>query len=233
MSVQISLLFREKHAHLKIRRYKAFAHAEKQQIVPVTFQEFVSVGAELPVVFVKNSETGQFESVVLLAFKAGENLMIKDGEWQGHYAPMALRHYPLALTPDPQQSEQLLVALVESSPMVNEFEGQALFNEDGSDSDYLKAVTESMGEFFRQTEATKSFNKLLADMDLLVSQALTVNIEGKPTEINGIYVINEKKLTELSNEHFYILRQRGLLPAIYAHLMSLQQIRGLCMRKSR
>ncbi|MBY0420538.1 MAG: SapC family protein [Pararheinheimera sp.] len=233
MSAQISLLSREKHAHLKIRKHKVFAHAAKQHIVPVIVQEFTRVGAELPIVFVKNGDTGEFESVALLAFRAGENLMVLDGDWQGSYAPVALRHYPLALTQDTQQPERLLVGLAEFSERVNELEGVALFNEDGSDSDFLKAMTESMAEFFQHTLTTRSFTKLLAEFNLLVSQTLTVNLQDKPTEIQGIYVIHEEKLKELAHEHFISLRQKGLLPAIYAHLMSLHQIQSLCVRNNK
>ncbi len=233
MSLQISPLFREKHAQLKISKQKAFAHVETQNIVPVVVQEFIRAGGELPIVFVKNKETGVFEVVAMLALTQGENLLVEDGEWLGNYVPRVLRNYPLALMEDGRQPEQLLIAVIESSPMVNEVEGHALFNEDGTDSDFLKARTESLSEFLMHTQMTKAFNKLMADMDMLIPQTLTMTIEGKPREINGIYIIDEKKLHELPDEQFMDLRKKGLLPAIYAHLMSLQQVQRLGERQTK
>lgn len=233
MSVQVTPLFREKHAKLKISRKKAFAHIEKQHIVPVVVQEFVRVAAELPIVFVKNNETGVFEVVTMLSLTPGENLLVRDGEWQGNYVPRVLRNYPLALMEDGQNPGQLLVALIESSPVVNTEEGFALFNDDGTESDFLKARTSSLGEVIHHTQMTKAFNKELADMDLLIPQVLTITLEGKPREINGIYIVDEKKLQELPDEQFVELRKKGLLPAIYAHLMSLQQVQRLGEREAK
>jgi hypothetical protein len=111
--------------------------------------------------------------------------------------------------------------------MVNTETGHPLFNEDGSESDFLKARVEIMREFFQQSQTTRVFNKALADMDLLVPQTLTIKLEGKPREITGIYIVDEKKLNSLSDEQLLDLNKRGMMPAIYAHLMSLQQVQRL------
>jgi len=42
-------------------------------------------------------------------------------------------------------------------------------------------------------------------------------------EVEGVYIIDEEKLESLSDQEFLTLRQRGLIPLIYAHLTSLQQ----------
>ena len=233
MSVQVTPLFREKHAQLKISKKKAFAHIESQHLVPVVTHEFVRVAVEVPIVFVKNQENGVFESVAMLSLTPGENLMVQEGEWQGRYVPRVLRNYPLALMEDGQNPEQLLVAVIESSPMVNVDEGFALFNPDGSESDFLKARTSSLSETIQFAQMTKVFNKLLAELELFVPQSLTITVEGKPREINGIYIVDEKKLHELPDEQFMDLRKKGLLAAIYAHLMSLQQVQLLSERESR
>lgn len=233
MSLQITPLFREKHAHLKINTQKAFEHIESQHIIPVVLHEFIRCGAELPIVFVKNTDSGEFEAVAMLALKPGENLMVEEGNWQGHYVPRILRNYPLALIEDGKNPEQLLVALIESSPMVNAEEGFALFNEDGTDSDFLKARTSSLSDTLQQGQITKAFNKILVDMDLLVAQTLSITVEGQPRDIGGIYIIDEKKLQELPDEQFADLRKKGVLPAVYAHLMSLQQVQRLGERQNK
>ena len=51
--------------------------------------------------------------------------------------------------------------------------------------------------------------------------------------ITGCYVINEERLNNFSDTKFVEIRQKGYLPAIYAHLISLSQIERLAsMKKS-
>ncbi len=49
----------------------------------------------------------------------------------------------------------------------------------------------------------------------------------------GIYIVDEKKLNSLSDEQLLDLIKRGLMPAIYAHLMSLQQVQRLGERANK
>lgn len=227
MSLQIAPLQKEKHAQTKINTASPFAFVQEQHILPVVVQEFVRIGAEMPIVFIKDSASERFDVVAMLGLQTGENLMVADGKWLGFYVPKVLWNHPLILADDSSKEGQLLVALVESSPMVNTETGHPLFNEDGSESDFLKSRVETMREFFQQSQTTRAFNKALADMDLLVPQTLTIKLEGKPREITGIYIVDEKKLSSLSDEQLLDLNKRGMMPAIYAHLMSLQQVQRL------
>lgn len=227
MSLQIAPLQKEKHAQTKINTANAFTFAQEQHILPVVVQEFVRVGAELPIVFIKDSASERFDVVAMLGLKTGENLMVADGKWQGICVPKVLWNHPLILADDPSKEGQLLVALVESSPMVNTETGHSLFNEDGSESDFLKSRVDSMREFFMQSQSTRAFNKTLADLDLFIPQTLTITFEGRPREITGIYIVDEKKLNSLADEQLLDLHKRGMIPAIYAHLMSLQQVQRL------
>ncbi len=227
MSLQIAPVQKEKHAQTKINTANAFIFAQEQHILPVVVQEFVRVGAEMPIVFIKDPASDRFDVVAMLGLKTGENLMVANGVWQGFYVPKVLWNHPLIFADDPAQEGQLIVALVESSPMVNTEIGHALFNEDGTESDFLVSRVDSMKEFFLQSQTTKAFNQALADLDLLTPQTLTIKLEGKPREITGIYIVDEKKLNSLSDEQLLDLSKRGMMPAIYAHLMSLQQVQRL------
>ena len=69
--------------------------------------------------------------------------------------------------------------------------------------------------------------KLLAELDLLAERSLNIDMDDQKINLTGIYFIDEKKLGELSDEKFLDLKKRGFLPVIYAHLMSLNQMRRL------
>jgi len=233
MSLQISPVHKDKHAKTKINLANAFTHTQDQHALPIVVQEFVRVGAELPIVFVKDTEKDQYEAITMLGLKTGENLMVVDGVWQGFYVPRVLWNHPLVLAEHPTLENQLSIALIESSPMVDTEVGHALFNEDGTETDFLKVRIESLRESLVQNQSTRAFSKALADLDLFTAQTLTITIEGRPRDISGLYIVDEKKLNALSDEKILELHKRGMMPAIYAHLMSLQQAQRLGERASK
>ena len=81
--------------------------------------------------------------------------------------------------------------------------------------------------------ATDGFARALVERNLLTP--LTLRTDGaEAIALQGCYVVNEERLESLPLERFAELRDLGLLPAIYAHLMSLLQIERLeCMPQGR
>ena len=51
--------------------------------------------------------------------------------------------------------------------------------------------------------------------------------DATPYTIDGVYTIDEQALNQLPAEEFNEIRQQGLLPIIYGHLMSLGQMSRL------
>ncbi|AMX01994.1 SapC family protein [Microbulbifer thermotolerans] len=220
-------LRRDVHGKLKIRELASFEHVKNAHMVPVTAHEFARLGAEYPIVFVKNSDTGEFQSVALLGLKVGENLFVDGDSWKGVFVPGSIRNHPFVLAPAGQNSDQLVVGLIENSPLVSEEEGNALFSEEGEETDYLKAKKETLVSFLESDKMTKAFVNILAEKELLTSQTVTVNAGKEKINLNGIYIVDEKKLGELSDEDFADFRKRGFLPPLYAQLGSLHQFSKL------
>ncbi|WP_066962579.1 SapC family protein [Microbulbifer sp. Q7] len=215
------------HGKLKVRELGTFEHVKNAHMVPVTAHEFSRLGAEFPIVFVKNSDTDQFQSVALLSLKVGENLFVDGDKWKGVFVPGAVRNHPFVLAPAGENKEQLMVGLVENSPVVGEEEGEALFTESGEESEYLKAKKEALVGYLESDQMTKAFITILAEKDLLTTQNVAVNAGGEKINLTGIYMVDEKKLGELSEEDYADFRKRGFLPPLFAQLGSMHQFSRL------
>ena len=232
MTDVVKPLHNVEHKDVKIKNGFNADLVKDQYLVPVVAHEFARVANEYPIVFVKNNESGEFQPVAMLGLEPNENLFVQDGKWTGAYIPHALTRYPLVLSKHPENEEQLFVGINESSDLVNKDEGNALFDEKGEETDYLKRRKEGLISFVEFSQVTATFTKFLADKELLAPQTLTLDIKGEKRDINGIYLIDEKKLNELSDEEFLELRKRGYLPPVYSFLTSMPQVNRLARLKS-
>lgn len=220
------------HGKTKLKAQKNFKQVESQHLVPLVVHEFSRASAEFPVVFVKNSDNGTFQPVALFGLKPGENLFTAGEYWGGTYVPAAVTHFPLALVPESQDSDNYMVIIATDNEVVNEEEGQALFEENGDETEYLAKRKEAMASYLEHSHITRMFTKELADKDLLVQQNLEIDLNGEKIAINGLYLVNEKKLNELSDEEYLELRKRGFLGPIFAHLNSMHQVHRLVQKKA-
>ncbi|MCZ4336276.1 SapC family protein [Shewanella colwelliana] len=225
MSNQITLLDPSKHADLKIGNAD-FNHLAEQHILPISLHEFSRAATEYPIVFVKNAETGEFQAVVMLGLKPGQNLSVAEGQWLGQYVPNVAKDYPLGVVLNADQPDKIWIGIRENCPQVGTEKGEALFA-NGEETPFFTQRREAIVRHFEEDQASKAILQLLAKKELFVQQALTINVNGEQRNINGLYMISEAKLNELSDDDFLDLRKRGLLGPIYGHLTSQHQVHRL------
>ncbi|WP_417760446.1 SapC family protein [Shewanella sp.] len=231
MTQAIALLDPAKHADLKFKK-PSFEHVADQHLMPVSLHEVMYAATDVPVVFVKsNEETNEFQAVMMLGLKPQQNLRVKDGAWTGTYVPNVLRDFPLTVVLDPEQTDRVWFGVREESDQLSKEEGVALF-ENGEETPALKERREQVLRHFEQDQQSRAVLKFLAEKELLIQQTLTVEVKGEKRNINGIYLVDERKLAELSDEDYLDLRKKGLLGPIYSHLTSLNQIPRLVMAET-
>ncbi|KGK00998.1 SapC family protein [Thalassotalea sp. ND16A] len=227
----IQALNKTAHAKTKIKTQSNFPHAAAQHLAPLVVHEFSRAAAEFPVVFVKTGDTDKFQPVALFGIKPGENLYTATEKWEGTYAPASVTQFPFALIPENKDAENLMVVIATDNAIVNEEEGNALFEDNGDESEYLTRRKDALGKYFEHSHITKGFTQTLAEKGLLMQQNLDITANGEKIQINGLYLVNEQKLNELSDEDYLDLRKRGFLAPIYAHLNSIHQINRLVKKK--
>ncbi len=221
------------HAKTKVKNAANFPQVADQHLIPVVVQEFIPVSSSFPIIFVReNPESDNFVAVALMGLEKGENLYVSSEKYDEIYAPAALRSYPFSIASD-EKKEQYFVCIDENSDLVSEEEGEDLFNAEGEETEYLTKRRDFTGKFVENMQITSGFVKVLQENDLLVPNDLSVRLEnGQSFNLNGIFRVDEEKLNALPIEKFEDFRKRGVLPAVYAHLNSLQQVQRLAKRKS-
>ena len=222
---------KERHAGKKVRASNSFGFASKFHVAYVTVHEFARAAAIYPVLFLEDQANDQFKPVVLLGLDAGENLFVNDkGEWSASYIPAIVRRYPFALT-KADDADRYIVCVDEASELLSDTEGAPMFDEQGNPTQVIENVKHYLSELQQMDQMTHEFTKFLVQNNLLTPLNMRVNAANQVRNITGCYVINEERLNNFSDQKFLEVRQKGYLPAIYAHLISLSQIERLASLK--
>ncbi len=219
----------DKHANLKVIQTGDYSRHKDQHLIPIISRDFFTLAAEFLLVFVKDNAVEKYVPVAIMGLREGENLYCQGGEWKAPVVPVRFNNAPFVMAKVDEQGEQLALLIDEESPLISETEGEALFKEDGERTEYLEKRIEGLLNNAQQTVQTEGICKLFAEMELLSTQQL--QLQHRPDSprynIDGVYTIDEKKLNALPDEDFLELRKQGLIPLIYAHLCSLQQLRRI------
>lgn len=225
MTQAIVLLDHKKHGNLKIADVE-YHYLAEQHIVPLTLHEFGQAACEYPIVFIRNKDSDEYQSVAMLGLKAGTNLSVKEGIWIGHYMPDVVADYPLGLILNPEIKDKVWIGIRESSSCINDEKGDALFH-DEEETEYLQLRKKDLLDHYQQDQVSKKLIARLVELDLMVSRTLTIDVNNEKRDINGLFLIDESRLDQLSDTDFLELRNTGLLGPIYSHLSSLHQINRL------
>ncbi|WNO09263.1 SapC family protein [Teredinibacter sp. KSP-S5-2] len=234
MSASIVPLSKDNHKHIKVLDQVDTSVVEGQQLVPLAAQEIARAAVVFPVVYVKDANTGTFRLVAMCGLKPGENLFVENGEWLSVYIPAALRNLPFQLGRNEDGDKtQAFVCINENSSLVDD-SGIALFEESGDESEFLKSRTAMLAQYDADVKMTEGYISYLVENELLVQKSIALNFtENEQFNLNGIYTIDEEKLAGLSASAFEDMRKRGFLPSIYGHLISLNQIHSLILKRQK
>lgn len=232
MAAEYQALHNEKHKSIKIKSKTSVEDLKNQHALGVVVQEFALAGAEFPVVFVRDEKAATTFPVAILGVEQNTNLFVtEENKWSGRYVPARYTHVPLSVIPHQDDENRFAIAINVNSEVVSEDEGTALFNEDGSESEYLADRKKALMGYVENEKITKAFIAALEENELLVPKNINVKVMDREYNLNGLLMVDEKKLSELSDEAFLSLRKRGFLGPIYAHLSSMHKVADLIERQ--
>ena len=220
------------HGTMKLKRLLTVPGIGEIHAVPVTVEEFTHAQRVFPIIFSAGDEP---VPLALMGLNEGVNTFIdSDGKPIGEpvYMPAYLRRYPFVLARLQPDSDELSLCIDPTSGALSEDEGEALF-----DGDQPSELTKNILAFCEQFETaglrTQAFMTDLKKSGLLMEGEVSIQPDGaeQPFLYRGFRMIDEEKLRELRGDELRKMAQSGMLPLIYAHLMSLSLIRDVFFRQ--
>jgi len=228
--MKMTPLNKEVHGALKIAPVADFRFVGKTHFASIVLPEFPQAASTFPIVFIQNPNTEQYEPVILLGVEPGQNLFVdEEGNWQASFLPASVRQYPFAYSVSPDNPEQWVLIFDEESSMLGDEAGDLLFDEKGEETEILQQIMTFIGELQGAAGVTDEFCRFLMEKDMIMPLGIQVPRGQEMHQVQGVFGINEKRLTELSDEEFLEFRNKGYLPLMYAHLFSIGQMERLAM----
>lgn len=220
------------HGKLKLKRTLTVPAVSQTHAIPVTVEEFSHAQRSYPIIFSAGDEP---IPLALMGLNEGINTFV-DAEGKPidtpAYMPAYLRRYPFILAKLRPDSEELSLCFDPTSDAFSEEEGEPLF-----DGDQPTELTGNILQFCEQFETaglrTQAFVNDLKSSGLLMEGEVSIQPDGaeQPFLYRGFKMVDEEKLRELRGDELRKLNQNGMLPLIYAHLMSLALIRDVFYRQ--
>ncbi|MUH73079.1 SapC family protein [Psychrosphaera haliotis] len=233
MATDFQPLHNETHKDVKLGKIKDVSDLKEQHALGLVVQEFTQACGEFPIVFLKDPKGDRYFPVAMMGVEQGTNVFVtEDGKWDATYMPARYTHKPLSVIPHKDDKNKFAIAIDMSSPLVSE-EGEALFDSEGKESEHLESRKKSLMSYIEHEQVTVAYMKTLEDLDLIQPRNLKVNVKDKEYNLNGLYMVDEQKLHELSDDKYLELRKKGYIAAIYAQLSSLAQINKVLERQSK
>lgn len=209
------------HADLTVSATKNYHFADKQMYLSIVYLEMADAAREYPIIFLE----GQPGIFVLTGLEENTNAYVsEDGKWQATYVPAILQNYPFALAQHPEDADEFLVVLDSEAEQVLAENGERLFI-NGEPSQTLKERLSLLEKTKRAESISHAWVERLKEAGLLIEQVIRIERDGEVSQITGVLMVDEDKFNALPAEDFLALRTEGLLPLIYAHLLSLANLR--------
>jgi hypothetical protein len=204
-------------------------------VIPLSYTEMSLACHDYPVVFVSGDQGKTAVAMAVVGLEQQQNLFVTpELTWDSHaYVPAYVRRYPFCMTrvnvSGTEQAER--IACVEKRAISDK--GDALHDAKGEPLPLWENARKLLFEFESDLARTEATCKLIIELGLLEPFTMQAKPnEGQPFTLSGMFRVNEQKVAELPADKLKELVQNGVLPRIYAHLMSMSNFNRLLARRA-
>jgi SapC len=203
-------------------------------VIPLSYSEIALACHDYPVVFVSGDQGKSAAAMAVVGLEQQVNLFVgPDKAWdRNHYVPAYVRRYPFCMTRVNVSGEDRpeRIACVEKSALSDN--GETLHDAKGEPTPAWENMRKFLFEFEGDLARTEAMCRAVTELGLLEPFTMQAKPnEGAPLSLTGMYRIAEQKLTALPAEKLKELVQNGVLPRLYAHLMSMSNFTRLVARR--
>lgn len=195
--------------------------ARHRSLIPLHAGELAKAVTTMPLAIIKQGDNWQLVGVS--GNEPGHNLFIKQGKWLGHYQPEWLSTYPFEIV---RRGQKHVVAFDQDSGLLGDKEeatdAEPLFDEQGEMTPAVTRRVEALKANHRKHQTTHKALSALADAGVLAPWPERLKQQMR-LAIDGLYLVDEKALSQLDGEAFLALRQAQALPIVYSVNLSLPQ----------
>ena len=221
----------EKHAKwsLNVENHEFISHMNSS---PLLATEIPFAATEFPVIFSATAVEGEYMPLAVMGLKDNQNLLLNEkGVLATRYVPAFIRRYPFVLGSD-KGSDVMAVCIDEDTNFFSKdgANGNRLFQDDGSHTDFLKDVIEFLKDYQHRADLTRNFTKKLHELDLLEPMSANISFKSKENvniNLGGFFAVKREKLKTISDAEALDLFKKDGLELIYAHIQSLSNFNRL------
>ncbi|MEM8771943.1 MAG: SapC family protein [Pseudomonadota bacterium] len=226
------LINKEQHGSLGVTQpSKRFDFCANVRAIPLTVSEIPQAMKDYPVVFASKE---QMVPIAVVGLVDDVNLFVdEEGNWEhNRYVPGYVRRYPFGVASE-TGGDRMAVVVDRGYSGLQE-NGEIPLFENGEPSQMTEQAIEFCKNYEQDRHRTNEFAKLISEMDIVKGQSaqFTPNGESEPKTFAEYFGIEEQAIKDLSDEKFLQARQSGVLPIVYAMLMSMGNWRPLMQRRA-
>ena len=224
------------HADLRVATGFGAQYGDDVMFTMTFPAEMRNVQACYPILLYRDPTQETLYPVAVFGFEQGENLFLKGDNWEAPYVPMMIRRQPFTIGLQKQHAaadSQRVLTIDLDHPRVGGTDGQALFMEQGGNSDYLENVANMMESIHQGQAQNQVLVELLLKHDLVESITLEVTLaDGQTHQLQGFYTLDDEALQGLGAEALAELNSAGCLLPAYMMVASMSQLRVLIGRRN-
>lgn len=213
------------HADLKFKPLDDLSDIRDQHLIPIDASEIIQLGRLYPVVLGRpNGENYQLCILCSLGEEAENVSITPEGKWRGPHVPNFIKQGPfnILVSKDGQR-----VVCVDLNSAQLGTDGVPLFDE-GKPTKFLNQMSVLLNKLYESKVKTNKILDLLNDLELIHPLEIKViGSSGNEESLEGIFHIDDKKLSECDDETWLKLKNNDAIALTYTHLFSLGHIQAL------